>query len=69
MSQDYIASNDRMSGEWYIGKDVEGSVRGPILWYYPGKWNLEKLRKFSVRIACLTALIWTRDVPNTKQES
>jgi hypothetical protein len=30
------ASKETMIGEWWIGKDVEGSGRGLTLTYYPG---------------------------------
>jgi hypothetical protein len=35
---EYIASNERMIDSWWIGKDLEGSVRGLIeiqSWYIP----------------------------------
>jgi hypothetical protein len=41
---DYIAPNEGMISEWWIGKDLEGSDRVLILMYYPGIF-LEGLRK------------------------
>jgi hypothetical protein len=53
-----------------IGKDMEGSDRGPI-WdtIHEFVWrNWEQLREPSVRIDCLYIKIWTRDPQNAKQE-
>jgi hypothetical protein len=56
-----------MGGEWWIGKDVEESGRGLINGLSrPG--GTEKKQKNSARIAGLPAEIWTRYLPNTKQE-
>jgi hypothetical protein len=41
---DYTASNERVIGEWWTGKDVQVSSHGLILRYYPGIC-LEELRK------------------------
>jgi hypothetical protein len=35
-NSDYIAFNEMVISEWWILKDMEGSVRGRILRYYPG---------------------------------
>jgi hypothetical protein len=43
-NSEYTASNERVTGEWWIGKDVEGSDHGLILRYYPSIC-LEVLRK------------------------
>jgi hypothetical protein len=60
--------NERVIREWWIGKDLEGSGRGLILRNLPGI-RLEGLRKpQKLRIAGLRADIWTRDLPNTKQD-
>jgi hypothetical protein len=70
VTQDCIALNEGMIREWWIEKDVEWCGRGLIygtiavfVWR-----NLGKPRNPSVRIAYLPADIWTRDLPNTKQE-
>jgi hypothetical protein len=70
MTEDYIVSNEGMISEWWIGKDVEGSGRGLILREYPriSLEGLRKLQKPSVRIAGIRAKIWTRELPNTKQD-
>jgi hypothetical protein len=53
------------------GKGVEGSGRGVIWRHYPGiawrDWRIA--RKSSVRITELRAMIWIRDLPNTKQST
>jgi hypothetical protein len=53
-----------------IWKDLEGSGMGLILRHYSGI-HLKGLRKpleNAVRTEILRAEIWTRDIPNTKQE-
>jgi hypothetical protein len=66
----YIASNDRIISELWIGKDVEGSGRSQIFGAVPEvvcrDWGTP--RKTLVRIAGLLAGIWTWDLPNTKLE-
>jgi hypothetical protein len=61
-NSDCIASNERLIGEYWIGKDMEGSCRGLILRCYPGITCMDrgKPRKNSIRIAGLRAEIWTR---------
>jgi hypothetical protein len=56
--------------EWWTGKDLEGRGHGVILTYYPGirLKGLKKQREKSLRVAGLRAVIWTRNLPNTKQE-
>jgi hypothetical protein len=69
-NSDYIASNEGVVSEWWIGKDVEGSVHGLISRYYPSIC-LEKRKKTTKNLSqdsCLRVDIWTRDLPNTKQE-
>jgi hypothetical protein len=65
----YIALNERVSHEWWIGKGLEGSSYGLILRNYAGI-HMEGLRKDKkhVGIVRLWAEIWTQDLPNTKQE-
>jgi hypothetical protein len=64
------ASDERMTGKSRTGKDVEGSVHGLFLRYYPRiflrLW--EKPWKTSERIAGLQAEIWTQSLQNMKQE-
>jgi hypothetical protein len=64
----YIASNDRVINEKWIWKDVErsGRGRGTIPAFAWRDWA--QPWKTSVRIVSLTAEIWIRDLPNTKQE-
>jgi hypothetical protein len=40
----YAISSNKRIGEWWIGKDVEGSGRGLVFRYYPGIF-LERLMK------------------------
>jgi hypothetical protein len=66
---DYIALND--SDEWMINwKGLGRNGRRLISRKYSGICleGLRKLPKTSVRIACLRAEFWTRDLPNTNQE-
>jgi hypothetical protein len=69
-NKDYIMSNERVTSEQWIGKDLEGIGCGLILMYCPSIC-LEELRKTirktSVRIADLRAEIWAWDLPNMKQ--
>jgi hypothetical protein len=55
-----------MTGEWWIGKDLEESGHGIILMYYPGI-RLERLRKIPVGTAGLRAVIWTQELLNITQ--
>jgi hypothetical protein len=66
---DYMASDERVISEWWIGKDLEENGRGLILRYNPSIF-LKELRKTTktVTTAGRWTEIWTRDIPNTKQE-
>jgi hypothetical protein len=64
-SSHYIASNDRMISEWWIGRDMEG-VDGGLVW--GTIWRVwRKSREASVKIAGRRAEVWTRDLLSTKQ--
>jgi hypothetical protein len=67
---DYVASNEGVINEWWIGNDGEESGCGLHLTYYPiiCMEVLRKTTKTSARITGLRTKIWTRDLPNTKQE-
>jgi hypothetical protein len=56
--------------EWWTVNDLEGSGRGLTLSYYSSICldGLRQSRKTSDREASLRAEIWTRDLPNSKQE-
>jgi hypothetical protein len=67
---EYIASNDGMIDEWWIGKYMEGSGCGPIEYTVPAlAWrDWKKTRKILVSVAGLWAKIWSRNLQNMKQE-
>jgi hypothetical protein len=60
-SIDYIAWNDKVINEWWIGKDMERSNPSICL------LGLRKLMRNLVRIAGLWARIWTWDLCNRKR--
>jgi hypothetical protein len=66
---DDIASNDRMTSEQYIGKDVAESDRGQIWCTIPViSWrDLRKLLSVSVRIADFRIRIWSWTFQYMKQ--
>jgi hypothetical protein len=66
---DFMALNERVIDEWWIGNNMEGSGRGLIWGNIPAFMEgLRKLRKTSVRIPGLRAEIWTQNLPNTKHK-
>jgi hypothetical protein len=64
------ASNESVIHEWCIGKDMEGSgrclINGTVPVFVSSNWV--QPRNPSVRTADIRAEIWTRNLPNTKQE-
>jgi hypothetical protein len=60
-----------MTGEWLIGKDLEGSVRGLIVNLYRHlSWGTEKNHeKPQFKFFGMWTEIWTRGLRNTNQES
>jgi hypothetical protein len=55
--------------QWRIGKDLEWSGRGLFWGTIPAlAWRLRKTTKPLAMIDCLRAVIWTQDLPKTKQE-
>lgn len=67
---DYVASNDKMSREWWIWYYVGGSCHGLLQSIITGcvRRVSEKPRNTSARQAGLEAEIWNRNLQNTKQE-
>jgi hypothetical protein len=62
--------DDSVISEWLIEKDLEDSGHGLIVNYYP-VIRLQGLRKATNNLSqdlCLRVEIWSRVLPNTKQE-